>query len=63
MPSGLLWPFQPLVASPPPCDLQMLMAYPFFSLAKTPRFAPIRFQAGRVTTRVWGTPANAMATI
>ena len=41
----------------------MLMAYPFFSLAKTPRFVPIRFQAGRVTTRVAGTLANGMATI
>ena len=62
-PSRLLWPFRPLVTAPPPCDLQMLMAYPFFSLAKTPRFAPIRFQAGRVTTRVAGTLANGMATI
>ncbi|MCL4792897.1 MAG: replication initiator protein A [Gammaproteobacteria bacterium] len=41
----------------------MLMAYPFFSLAKTPRITPIRFQAGRVTTRVAGTLANGMATI
>ncbi|MEZ5564062.1 MAG: replication initiator protein A [Gammaproteobacteria bacterium] len=62
-PPRLLWPFRPLVTSPPPCDLQMLMAYPFFSLAKTPRFAPIRFQAGRVTTRVAGTLTNGMATI
>lgn len=62
-PPRLLWPFRPPVMSPPPCDLQMLMAYPFFSLAKTPRFVPIRFQAGRVTTRVAGTLANGMATI
>lgn len=58
-----LWPFRPLNIAPPPCDLQMLMAYPFFSLAKTPRITPIRFQAGRVTTRVAGTLANGMATI
>jgi plasmid replication initiation protein len=58
-----LWPFRPLTTAPPPCDLQMLMAYPFFSLAKTPRITPIRFQAGRVTTRVAGTLANGMATI
>jgi len=41
----------------------MLMAYPFFSLAKTPRATPIRFQAGRVTTHVAGTLAHGMATI
>ena len=58
-----LWPFRPLSAAPPPCDLQMLMAYPFFSLAKTPRATPIRFQAGRVTTHVAGTLAHGMATI
>ena len=58
-----LWPFRPLTAAPPPCDLQMLMAYPFFSLAKTPRATPIRFQAGRVTTHVAGTLAHGMATI
>ena len=41
----------------------MLMAYPFFSLAKTPRITPIRFQSGTVTTRVAGTLAHGMATI
>ncbi len=58
-----LWPFRPLTRPPPPCDLQMLMAYPFFSLAKTPRVTPIRFQSGTVTTRVAGTLAHGMATI
>ena len=27
-------------------DAQDLMAYPFFSLAKSPRIVPIRFDAG-----------------
>ena len=38
-----------------PRDSQDLMAYPFFSLAKSRRVAPIDFRAGNVTIRVEGT--------
>ena len=39
------------------------MAYPFFSLAKTPRVAPIDFVAGDITIRVEAVPDHGMATI
>lgn len=35
------------------------MAYPFFSLAKTPRVAPIDFAAGGVSIRVEAVPEMA----
>ena len=39
------------------------MAYPFFSLSKTHRVAPIDFVAGNVTIRVEAVPDHGMATI
>ena len=39
------------------------MAYPFFSLAKSKRIAPIDFKAGDVTIRVEAVPDHGMATI
>jgi plasmid replication initiation protein len=33
-------------------DAQDLMAYPFFSLAKSKRIVPIDFRAGKITIRV-----------
>ena len=44
-------------------DAQDLMAYPFFSLAKSKRVAPIDFRAGDVTVRVEGTVEHGLATI
>jgi len=46
-----------------PRDAQDLMAYPFFSLAKSRRTEPIAFQSGGVTVRVEGTAAHGLATI
>src|SRR5580698_7125149 len=51
-----------------PCDLaprdsQDLMAYPFFSLAKSKRLAPIDFRAGPIAIRVEAVPEHGMATI
>ena len=46
-----------------PRDAQDLMAYPFFSLAKSRRIAPIDFQGGNVTVRVEGTQEYGIATI
>ena len=39
------------------------MAYPFFSLAKSRRTAPIDFRSGNVTIRVEGTQEHGIATI
>jgi plasmid replication initiation protein len=44
-------------------DAQDLMAYPFFSLAKTPRTAPIDFKTGEIAIRVEATAEHGMATI
>lgn len=44
-------------------DAQDLMAYPFFSLAKSHRATPIDFQSGDVTIRVEAVPEHGMATI
>jgi plasmid replication initiation protein len=44
-------------------DSQDLMAYPFFSLAKTKRVAPIRFRTGHLTIEVEATNQFGMATI
>jgi len=44
-------------------DAQDLMAYPFFSLAKTHRTAPIDFRAGEISIRVEATAEHGMATI
>lgn len=44
-------------------DAQDLMAYPFFSLAKSHRATPIDFQSGDVTIRVEAVAEHGMATI
>src|SRR5436305_1783422 len=46
-----------------PRDAQDLMAYPFFSLSKTHRVAPIDFAVGNVAIRVEAVPDHGMATI
>lgn len=46
-----------------PRDAQDLMAYPFFSLAKSRRTVPIHFEAGGVTLTVEGVPEHGIATI
>lgn len=58
--------FKPLRALPgnfAPRDVQDLMAYPFFSLAKSRRTAPIDFTSGPVTIRVEAVADHGMATI
>jgi len=47
----------------PARDAQDLMAYPFFSLAKSKRTVPIDFRTGSVTVRVEGTAEHGLATI
>ena len=44
-------------------DHQDLMAYQFFSLAKSPRVRPIDFRMGKVAIRVEAVPEHGMATI
>ena len=44
-------------------DAQDLMAYPFFSLAKSKRVVPIDFRAGKISIRVEAVPEHGMATI
>lgn len=44
-------------------DAQDLMAYPFFSLAKSQRTVPIEFEAGGVSIRVEAVAQHGMATI
>jgi Replication initiator protein A len=39
------------------------MAYPFFSLAKSKRLAPVDFRAGSIAIRVEALPEHGMATI
>ena len=46
-----------------PRDAQDLMAYPFFSLAKTHRTTPIDFRMNDITIRVEAVPEHGMATI
>lgn len=46
-----------------PRDSQDLMAFPFFSLAKSRRTAPIDFRSGNITIRVEGTAEHGIATI
>jgi plasmid replication initiation protein len=55
--------FRALPGDLAPRDAQDLMAYPFFSLAKTPRTAPIDFRMGDVAIRVEATAEHGMATI
>jgi plasmid replication initiation protein len=47
----------------PARDAQDLMAYPFFSLAKSKRTVPIDFHTSGVTVRVEGTAEHGIATI
>jgi plasmid replication initiation protein len=55
--------FRALPGDLAPRDAQDLMAYPFFSLAKSKRLAPINFKAGSVVIRVEAVPEHGMATI
>ncbi len=55
--------FRALPSNLAPRDAQDLMAYPFFSLAKSPCTTPIDFQSGAVAIRVEAVPEHGMATI
>jgi plasmid replication initiation protein len=55
--------FRALPGDLAPRDAQDLMAYPFFSLAKSHRTAPIDFRSGNVAIRVEAVPDHGMATI
>ncbi len=55
--------FRALPGDMAPRDAQDLMAFPFFSLAKSPRIRPIDFRSGGVTVRVEGTLEHGIATI
>jgi plasmid replication initiation protein len=55
--------FRALPGDLAPRDAQDLMAYPFFSLAKSHRVTPIDFRMGEVAIRVEATPEHGMATI
>jgi len=58
-----LSPFRCVPADIAPRDVQDIMAYPFFSLAKSRRVAPIDFRMGALMIRVDATPEYGMATI
>jgi plasmid replication initiation protein len=55
--------FRALPGDLAPRDAQDLMAYPFFSLAKSKRTVPIDFRAGEITIRVEAVSEHGMATI
>jgi plasmid replication initiation protein len=55
--------FRALPGDLAPRDAQDLMAYPFFSLAKSKRVVPIDFRAGAISIRVEAVPDHGMATI
>ena len=55
--------FRALPGDMAPRDSQDLMAFPFFSLSKSRRIAPIDFRAGGITIRVEGTQEHGIATI
>ena len=55
--------FRALPGDLAPRDAQDLMAYPFFSLAKSHRSTPIDFRSGDVAIRVEAVPEHGMATI
>jgi len=55
--------FRALPGDMAPRDAQDLMAYPFFSLAKSRRVVPIRFEAGSISLTVEGVPEHGIATI
>ena len=54
--------FRALPGDMAPRDSQDLMAFPFFSLAKSRRTAPIDFRSGSITIRVEGTQEHGIAT-
>lgn len=60
---GQLDLFRALPGDFAPRDAQDLMAYPFFSLSKSHRVAPIDFVAGSIAIRVEAVPDHGMATI
>lgn len=55
--------FRALPGDLAPRDAQDLMAYPFFSLAKSKRLVPIDFKAGPIVIRVEAVPEHGLATI
>jgi len=55
--------FRALPGDLAPRDSQDLMAYPFFSLAKSKRVLPIGFRVGGIQIRVEAVPEHGMATI
>src|ERR1700680_2528924 len=55
--------FRALPGDLAPRDAQDLMAYPFFSLAKTHRTTPIDFRMNEIAIRVEAAPEHGMATI
>jgi plasmid replication initiation protein len=55
--------FRALPGDLAPRDAQDLMAYPFFSLAKTHRVTPIDYRANDIAIRVEAVPEHGMATI
>ena len=55
--------FRALPGDLAPRDAQDLMAYPFFSLAKTHRTAPIDYRINEIAIRVEAVPEHGMATI
>jgi plasmid replication initiation protein len=55
--------FRALPGDLAPRDAQDLMAYPFFSLAKTHRTTPIDFRMKHIAIRVEAVPEHGMATI
>jgi plasmid replication initiation protein len=55
--------FRALPGDLAPRDAQDLMAYPFFSLAKTHRVTPIDYRMNGITIRVEAVPEHGMATI
>jgi plasmid replication initiation protein len=55
--------FRALPGDLAPRDAQDLMAYPFFSLAKSKRVRPIDYRTGAVAIRVEAVPDHGMATI
>jgi plasmid replication initiation protein len=55
--------FRSVPANPAPRDAQDLMSWPFFSLAKSRRVAPIDFHMGETWISVEAVPEHGMATI
>src|ERR1700754_2677294 len=55
--------FRALPGDLAPRDAQDLMAYPFFSLAKTHRTTPIDYRMNEIAIRVEAVPEHGMATI